>query len=203
MDKEQFHHILCENSNLLSQIRDSAYKLHADVNQYYDKDQPYQIHLAAVADIVTACGWAVCDHPDNVLPLVFGAYYHDSIEDARLTYNDVKKIACNYMSVEQASCAAEIVYALTNEKGRTREERASEKYYEGIRNTPFAPFVKAADRLANASYSYKKQSRMMDIHAKEMEHFLESISSEHADTNIHFSIPPEVKMTLESLFANK
>jgi len=67
------------------------------------------------------------------VPLFFGGYYHDSIEDARLTYNDVMKVARNMMTEEQALMATEIVYALTNEKGRTRAERAGEKYYQGIR----------------------------------------------------------------------
>ena len=79
--------------------------------------------------------------------MFFGAYYHDSIEDARLTYNDVIRIAKRWMDDEQALIATEIVYALTNDKGRTRAERAGEKYYQGIRETAFAPFVKLSDRL--------------------------------------------------------
>ena len=46
------------------------------------------------------------------------------------------------MTNEQCITAAEIVYALTNDKGRTRKERAGEHYYAGIRETPYAPFVK-------------------------------------------------------------
>ena len=36
---------------------------------------------------------------------MFGAYFHDSIEDARLTYNDVHKIALEYMNEDQAIIA--------------------------------------------------------------------------------------------------
>ena len=49
--------------------------------------------------------------------------------------------------------STEIAYALTNEKGRTRAERANEKYYEGIRSTKYAPMVKYADRIANLRFS--------------------------------------------------
>ena len=116
---------------------------------------------------------------NDVLPLVFGGYYHDSIEDARQTYNDVMKAARRWMSDEQALVATEIVYALTNDKGRSREERAGERYYAGIRETPFAPFVKLCDRFANVAHSCRSNDannqRMKGIYSKEMPHFLSSI----------------------------
>ncbi len=51
-----------------------------------------------VADSVYKYGYLVCVNEADVLPLFFGAYYHDSIEDARLTYNDAKKIATGLMN---------------------------------------------------------------------------------------------------------
>lgn len=87
------------------------------------------MHLSSVAHYVEVYGHNVCENENDILPLIFGAYFHDSIEDARLTYNDVKAIANKYMTSEQSHYATEIVYALTNEKGRNRAERANEKYY--------------------------------------------------------------------------
>ena len=86
------------------------------------------------------------------------------------------------MKEEQALMAVEIVYALTNDKGRNRAERAGEKYYQGIRATPYAPFVKLCDRLANVTYtcsidSGKSGSRMREVYKGEMGHFLPSIIS--------------------------
>ena len=73
--------------------------------------------------------------------------------------------------------AAEAVYALTNDKGRTRKERAGEAYYAGIRSTRFAPYLKMCDRLANLRYStlFFTRQRMADVYRQEMPHFLESI----------------------------
>lgn len=75
--------------------------------------------------------------------------------------------------------AAEIVYALTNEKGRTRAERAGVKYYEGIRATPYAPMVKLADRMANVRFSLRQTSdynhRMARVYREEWPHFLASL----------------------------
>ena len=146
-----------------------AYETHKAVNQEYD-GKAYIFHLQKVAD------YAIKFLPDecekDIVPVMFGAYFHDSIEDARLTYNDVLKIAKEYMGSEQATMATEIVYALTNEKGRNRHERANDKYYEGIRTTPYAPLVKAADRLANYTYAKETKSRMEKCYREEMEDFV-------------------------------
>jgi hypothetical protein len=123
--------------------------------------------------------------------LFFAAYYHDSIEDARLTYNDVTKIAKGFMDESQAYMAAEIVYALTNDKGRTRAERAGEKYYQGIRETPYAPFIKLADRLANISYSSSGNNaanqHMKAVYRNELPHFLDALTTKTADR--YFGLP--------------
>ena len=95
------------------------------------------------------------------------------------------------MNEEQAFMAAEIVYALTNDKGRTREERAGVKYYQGIRETPYAPFVKLADRLANITYSFKNYNddnvHMAQVYRQELPHFLDAIDA-HSD-DVRFRLP--------------
>lgn len=95
--------------------------------------------------------------------------------------------------------AAEIVYALTNDKGRTRAERAGEKYYQGIRETPYAPFVKLADRLANITYSFthtnEANNHMKGVYAQELPHFLQTItvhstsSAQDNSDDIRFTLP--------------
>jgi (p)ppGpp synthase/HD superfamily hydrolase len=67
--------------------------------------------------------------------------------------------------------AADIIYAVTNEKGKNRSERANDKYYEGIRNTPGAVFVKLCDRIANVQYSKMTKSRMFEMYKKENMNF--------------------------------
>jgi (p)ppGpp synthase/HD superfamily hydrolase len=92
------------------------------------------------------------------------AWGHDLIEDCRVSYNDVK----NQLGQE----AADIVYAVSNEKGKNRVERANDKYYEGIRNTPGAVFVKLCDRIANVQYSKMTKSRMFEMYKKENDEFV-------------------------------
>lgn len=165
-------------------IRQSAHDLHQSVNQSYGDNLPYGYHLDMVVEGIRQFGHLVCVREEDVLPLFFGGYYHDSIEDARLTYNDVMNTARKYMTEEQALLATEIVYALTNDKGRNRSERAGEKYYEGIRTTPYAPFVKLCDRMANITFSCSGTDavnrHMRDVYRQEVPHFLSSINP-HSD----------------------
>jgi hypothetical protein len=186
MTKEEFDGYRMKYAKQIEQIRLAAHELHQSVNEIYGDDLPYGFHLDMVIEGVICYGYLVCVREEDVLPLFFGGYYHDSIEDARLSYNDVMKEARRWMTEEQALMATEIVYALTNEKGRTRAERAGEKYYQGIRETPYAPFVKLCDRLANVTYtcsidSGRNGSRMREVYKGEMGKFLPALISDSDD----------------------
>lgn len=192
MERESFEALCISHQESLEQIRLAAHRLHESVNQFYDGDKPYGYHLDMVAKEVYAYGHLVLEGEDELLPLFMGAWFHDSIEDARVSYNDVKKIALKFgLTEEQAFCVSEIVYALTNEKGRNRKERAGKRYYEGIRNTPYAPFVKMCDRMANIRYScgcYNMGNlRMAKVYEDEMPYFTQAIMVETDD--IRFSVP--------------
>ena len=207
MKREEFLAALGQQSTLIERICQSAHELHESVNQTYGSGLPYGYHLDMVADFAERFGHLVCAEADDVVPMLFGAYYHDSIEDARLTYNDVKKVASTFMDDRQALLATEIVYALTNDKGRTRAERAGEKYYAGIRATPYAPFMKLCDRVANISYSCRSMDadnlRVKEVYKGEMPHFLASIRLTEADANYgdeRFGVPSElVEVLAETL----
>lgn len=200
MTRQHFDSLLADKEEVIARIRDLAHKVHANVNQYYDKTLPYAVHLDAVADIVREYAHEVCARPADVVPMIFGAYFHDSIEDARLTYNDVHKIALAFMDAPRALLAAEIVYALTNEKGRNRAERANEKYYAGIRATPYAPLCKFADRMANLGYSLHNTSdrdkAMHYTYAAEMPHFLEAITAEPLPDDQRMRVPHSMQTAL-------
>lgn len=185
MTKQEFQVCIGRHANVIEDIRQSAHHLHEHVNQTYDKVHPYGFHLDMVADSVYKYGHEVCVGERDILPMFFGAYYHDSMEDARQTYNDVMRIAKQWMDDEFALIATEIVYALTNEKGRTRAERAGEKYYQGIRETAYAPFIKLSDRLANITYSFTHGNEanvyMKGVYRTELPHFLEAIKVDSDD----------------------
>ncbi len=198
MERTTFEQCIDRHSEAIEQIRQAAHELHRAVNQTYGQGLPYAVHLDMVASQVMSHGHEVCASEHDVLPMVFGAYFHDSIEDARQTYNDVTRLARQWMDDEQAHMAAEIVYALTNDKGRTRAERAGERYYQGIRQTPYAPLVKLADRVANMTYSATHDNadnvHMREVYRRELPHFLEAITAH--DDDIRLALPQALLATL-------
>lgn len=202
MLKNVFDEYLHTHADLIEQIREAAWELHKSVGQTYDKTLPYGHHLSMVANAAMKYGNEVVTDESDIISVIFAAFFHDSIEDARLTYNDVMATAKQYMSAEQAYIAAEIVYALTNDKGRTRAERAGERYYAGIRETPYAPFVKLCDRMANMSYSFHGSNgancHMAKVYQGEWPHFLSSITCDTNDKR--FLLPQAMIKEIEDLF---
>lgn len=146
------------------EAKEYAIQCHQDTNHRYD-GKPYAHHLQMVVDeshrfkhLIPESKWQIVED---------ACWCHDVIEDCRQTYNDVKTATNEEVAI--------IVYALTNEKGKTRKERANEKYYEGIRKTRFAPFVKICDRIANYKYSLSIDSKMVKLYEKEMDEFVDEL----------------------------
>lgn len=137
-----------------------AVNCHQSTNHLYD-GFPYEFHLNMVVE--TAKKFIHLIPHKNRETVIAACWAHDTIEDTRVTYNDVK--------LTLGEDVAEIVYALTYEKGKTRKERANEKYYKEIIETPFAGFVKICDRIANAQYSKTQENNMLDIYRHEFEDF--------------------------------
>ena len=94
---------------IIDKIAEAAWDLHMDVGQKYGKEE-YGVHLEMVNERIISYGSEVIKETSDILPIIFGGYYHDSIEDARLTYNDVLEVARKFMTEEQAILAADIVY---------------------------------------------------------------------------------------------
>ena len=195
MDREAFIDFISreENEVLIKGIKEAAVNQHDVVcNQKYGNNEPYSYHLNMVAKCALDWCHMICNDTRHIIPIIFGAYFHDAIEDARMTYNDVFSLARTFMNKAQALIATEIVYALTDEKGRNRAERGSEKHYMDIRNTLYAPFVNFCDRYANYLYSIKEESRMVAVYNKEMPQFIERLGGNKF-------IPDELLKQLTSL----
>lgn len=157
-----------------------AIDAHTSTNHLYD-GHPYSVHLAMVSYYASRYFKGT---EEEKLVVFSSCWLHDTIEDCRLTYNDVKAVAGEEV--------AEIVYALTNDKGRNRGDRAGDSYYKGIRETKWATFVKLCDRLANVKYGIDTKSKMVDTYRKENKKFLSMLglsedSSEYGDMIIELN----------------
>lgn len=139
---------------------------HHKTNHFYDEYLPYEFHLRMVVEVGRKFKKLVSED-DWDQPVVLALWGHDLIEDTRTSYSDV--------SNKLGSDTADIIFALTNEKGKTRKERANDKYYEGIRNVKYGVFCKLCDRIANVQYSKMSGSRMFDMYKRENDNFTRSL----------------------------
>ena len=158
---------------------------HESTNHKYDDYLPYEFHLRMVAKNALKFGKSavgVCSPGEDIVgkDILLAAWGHDLIEDTRVSYNDVTKAL--------GPKVADIIYALTNEKGKDRSERANDKYYEGIRNTPGAVFVKLCDRIANVEYSKMTGSRMFEMYKKENQKFMIQLGHVGSPTELHHDV---------------
>jgi hypothetical protein len=167
----------------LDKLRDYVYN-RADVycNQKYAGNLPYSFHL----DCVEKQG-------KKFLPLIETKDFqivlsalitHDSIEDHRMTYNDVAEVVSRFYDIDERSYSyiedfgkkvADIVYAVTDEKGKSRAERKNEKYYKELKENKLAVFVKLADLSANTLFSKLTGSSMYEKYKKEFPKFKEKV----------------------------
>lgn len=155
---------------------------HKDTNHFYDTYLPYEFHLKMVVNVAEDFKYLMKNNVAYWETIILSCWGHDLIEDCRVSYNDVKKYLDNRENYKDGPIA-NIIYAVTNEKGKNRSERANDKYYEGIRNTPGADFVKLCDRIANVQYSKMTKSDMFEKYKKENDDFIMKVGWD--DTNFH------------------
>jgi len=141
--------------------KDYAIRRHREVNHHYNALYPYAFHLQMTVE--TAEKFIDLIPEEDRSDVIGGCWVHDIIEDARETYNNVKHVTNETI--------AEYAYALCNEKGKTRQERANEKYYEGIKSYKHASFIKLCDRIANILFSIREKSSMINMYKKEHDNF--------------------------------
>lgn len=110
-----------------------AEKAHA--NQTYDI-YPYMYHIRMVVKILDDLGYDES--------IIIAGILHDAVEDDSLSYNKILKAFGKEI--------AEIVYAVTDELGRNRDEK-KKKTYPKIKANWKAVIVKTADRIANVKHS--------------------------------------------------
>jgi len=136
-------------------------------NQRYGK-HPYSYHLGMVADNVTRFKHLLPSEDDYIVAYC-GAWGHDLIEDARVTYNDIR----NQVKIKGKNGEplnekiADVIYACTEEKGRNRAERLSVKFYNDLKENKIGWFVKLCDVLANVTNSKKTGHGMLKKYKKE------------------------------------
>lgn len=131
-----------------------------EVNQKYNNNLPYSFHLDMVDKQIYHFLHLISGRDNKEIVRICG-YGHDSIEDARLTYNNIKE----RFGVE----VAEIIYLCTEFKGRTRDERKPDQFYIELKTSSLAVFVKLCDLIANVKFSLLTNSSFYETYKIEYE----------------------------------
>lgn len=142
----------------IQEAQDYFYNLHdIEVNQKYAGNLPYSFHLEMVHNQGKKFSYLIDPKDDKFTSIA--CFGHDSIEDARLSYNDIK----DKFGVE----IAEIIYLCTENKGRNRLARKSKEFYKELATNELAVFVKLCDLIANVKFSLLSNSSMYDKYKNE------------------------------------
>ncbi len=142
---------------------------HNMANQRYD-GKPYSFHLGKVVDEFNTFKHLIpeADHGQVEAEL----WGHDGLEDARLTYNDVKEAFGSHL--------ADGVYSMTEDKGKNRKQRLGDHYYDGLAKDEYGEFKKLCDRLANVRNSVETGHSMGGGYRKELNNFEKRLNT-HRD----------------------
>lgn len=141
---------------------------HKSTNQKYG-ERPYDYHLEMTASISKNFIYLIPENDRN--NVISACWCHDIIEDVlSVTFNILKNVTNEIV--------AKLAQAVTNNEGLTRKERANDEYYERIRNTKYATFVKLCDRIANVQASLESNMNLFNMYKKEHEHFKSMLYTE-------------------------
>lgn len=187
------------NDSLVNEARKLAYFGHS-LQKY--GDYPYSVHLdkavSFVEEIINKSAnelssYDAIDLNAVARELIASAYLHDLLEDAGFAanYNDI--------SNKFGTICADICYALQTPKGKNRKQRHSAEYFDGIRETHFAFFIKIADRYANIKFSYDTGSSMLGKYLQEHKNLVEIWNKKVYISRVERSLTQNAWYKLENL----
>ena len=144
----------------MDELEKKAFTLAASLhqNQKYG-DEPYTKHLNDVVAVLKQFGI-------NESHLLAAGWLHDVVEDTPITIGTVKE--------EFGDDVARLVYAVTTEPGRNRQERNA-KTYPKIKAIPEAVYIKLADRIANTQASLLNNPQKLKMYQEEFPKFREAL----------------------------
>jgi len=143
-----------------------SYKLHSYNAQIYDNKYSYLYHIEYAAAQLKELMKHIGGEEDSQVYInsLCAIYLHDSVEDAGITYNDIR----NMFNID----IAEAVFGVTNNRGRTRKERSGGDFYDVLTSNKVSVYCKIADRCANYKYGAEVDSSMSRKYKKENPDFV-------------------------------
>lgn len=136
-----------------------AFAIQKHAGQKYGTED-YIVHLRAVSQVIRRFGYEFS--PTELELLLEGAYLHDTLEDTATTREELMELFGTYVS--------DLVYAVSDEQGKTRKERKA-KTYPKIASNSLAIALKLADRIANVESCIATKSSLLDMYKREHDEF--------------------------------
>lgn len=143
-------------SDLVGRARDYATKAHQRIDHRRKySHQPYQVHLQAVAELVTG----VSDDPE----VIAAAWLHDTVEDTPATLEDIE----NQFGRPVAELVEELTDVSKPSDGNRAKRKAIDLSYLALAS-PRAKTVKLADLIDNCRDITKHDPRFAKVYVVEM-----------------------------------
>lgn len=158
-----------QDSDIALKAKTFAIDMHNKVGQKYG-DFGYHMHLYGVVNTLEKYSSVISHMTLRQQNNTFAAaWLHDTLEDcgAHVNFNTLKR--------EFNVDVAEMVYALTNSKGRNPEEREDQNYFAGLQCNFGAKVVKICDRISNTSFSKSQKSNHFNKYSRKAPNFCEEL----------------------------
>lgn len=149
----------------INRARDYATMAHG--SQTYNDEMPYIRHPEMVVQVVRV-RFGVNDEE-----MECGAWLHDVLEDC-----PGKKY--KHLVERFGRGVAELVWAVTSERGRDRKEQNAKTYPKIIAH-PRAAVLKLADRIANVEYGLAHGGGKVEMYREEFEDFYAALRIDHPE----------------------
>lgn len=134
---------------------------------------PYVAHLDLVASNVRRYGLA---YGSNRVVRLVAAYLHDVVEDTPTTVAEVRALFGDEV--------ADLVWAVTNEPGSNRKERAVATYPKIRAAGRDAVALKLCDRIANVEFCRAQRDHRLRMYQKEHASFRAALYAEDDGPNV-------------------
>ena len=157
MEKSEFIGMMQQHQEVIQYFEDKSHARHCYVNLPLDDISRHTCPIRFIVQALKEFGAGICQSPEDVLPLFYAVCFHDALRFLRMDYKDTLELAEANMSEEQAKLAADLIFVLTPNKGRTRREMYGKAAMDAVRATPYAPFVKLCIRLGQIRYLVDRQ----------------------------------------------
>ena len=159
MEEKTFENVWSKYAGEIQDMMDKSHALRSHVNLNLDDISHNTCPVRFVVEEVRRYAAQVVQQADDVLPLVFAACFHDALVNLRMNYVELVDLAKTEMGEQQAEMAADLVFALTPNKGKRRKECYNRDFYEALKATPYGPLMFLCIRLGQVRYMAESDYR--------------------------------------------